>query len=146
MIPDFNSEGNLPPGVYWTTWSEIVNRFGTTLWRRRLLAGLRAALEELKRVGCKAVYLDGSFVSSKPVPGDFDGCWDEQGIDFASIDPVLLDFAGARAAQKTKFLGELFPASWDADGRGTTFLEFFQTDKGTGSRKGIVAIDLGGLT
>ena len=136
----------MPPGVYWTTWSEIVNRFGTTLRRRQLLVGLRAALEELKRVGCKAVYIDGSFVSSKPAPGDFDGCWDEQGIDFASIDPVLLDFAGARAAQKSKFLGELFPASWDADGRGTTFLEFFQTDKDSGSRKGIVAIDLGGLT
>lgn len=146
MIPDFNPGGNLPPGIHWATWDEIVNRFGNTPWRRQLLSGLQAALEELKRVGCKAVYLDGSFVSSKPVPGDFDGCWDEDGIDFALINPVLLNFTGRRAAQKAKFLGELFPASWDADGIGAPFLDFFQTDKDTGNRKGLIAIDLGGLT
>lgn len=146
MIPDFNAEGNLPPGIHWATWDEIVKRFGSTHWRRQLLAGLRAALEELKRVGCTVVYLDGSFVSSKLVPRDFDGCWEEQGIDFASIDPILLDFTGRRPAQKSKYLGELFPASWDADGRGTRFLDFFQADKATGHQKGIVAIDLGGLT
>ena len=97
-------------------------------------------------MGCSTVYLDGSFVSAKLIPGDFDACWDESGVDVASIDPVLLDFAGGRANQKAKFGGELFPASLNADGLGTLFLEFFQIDKDTGSQKGIVALDLGGLT
>ena len=42
-------------------------------------------------------------------------------------------------------MGELFPASTIADEDGFSFLEFFQTDKETGRRKGIVAIDLGEL-
>ena len=146
MIPQFNADGNLPPGIHWATWNEIANRFGTNAWRRQLLAGVRAASEELKRVGCSTIYLDGSFVSAKLIPGDFDACWDESGVDVASIDPVLLDFDGGRANQKAKFGGELFPVSQNADGLGTLFLEFFQIDKDTGSQKGIVALDLGGLT
>ena len=145
MIPHFNTEGNLPPGIHWATWDEIADRFGGTSWRRQILAGLRAALDELSRAGCQTVYLDGSFISRKSVPGDFDGCWEVDGIDFDSLDPVLLDFEGLRAAQKAKYHGELFPASDDADGRGTTFLDFFQKDKETGARKGIVALDLGGV-
>ena len=146
MIPSFNKDGNLPSGIYWTTWDEIVNRFGGTPWRRQLLSGLRAALDELKRAGCQTVYLDGSFVSDKTMPDDFDGCWEEAGIDFNSLDPVLLNFTGGRAAQKAKYGGELFPACNSADAQGSTFLEFFQIDKYTGSRKGIIALNLGGLT
>ena len=138
MVPSFNADGNLPPGIHWATWQEIVDRFGNSAWRRHLLAGLQSAVEELKRVGCSTVYLDGSFVSAKLIPGDFDACWDEDGVDFDSIDPVLLDFVGSRATQKAKFGGELFLAP--------IFLDFFQTDKDTGSQKGIVALDLGGLT
>lgn len=146
MVPPFNADGNLPAGIHSATWDEIVDRFGSTPWRNQLLAGLRSALDELKRAGCRRVYIDGSFVSAKSIPGDFDGCWEEDGIDFDLLDPVLLDFEGSRTAQKAKFRGELFPASIDADGEGTAFLTFFQTDKETGRRKGIIALDLGGLT
>jgi hypothetical protein len=102
-------------------------------------------LLELKRVGCSTAYLDGSFVSAKPVPDDFDGCWEETGIDFDDIDPVLLNFEGRREVQKAKYGGELFPANAVADGQGTVFLDFFQTDKDLGDQKGIVALKLGGL-
>ena len=145
MIPDFKPDGNLPPGVHWATWGEIFDRFGATQWRRDLLRGLRAALEALRIAGCQTVYLDGSFVSSKLVPGDFDACWEEAGMDFAVLDPVLLTFDADRAAQKAKFGGELFPASVSAGPGGSIFLEFFQSDKETGQPKGIIALDLGGL-
>ena len=145
MIPDFKPDGNLPPGVHWATWAEIFDRFGATQWRRDLLRGLRAALEALRITGCQTVYLDGSFVSSKLVPGDFDACWEEAGMDFDMLDPVLLTFDADRAAQKAKFGGELFPASVSAGPGGSIFLEFFQVDKDTGQPKGIIALDLGGL-
>ena len=45
------------------------------------------------------------------IPGDFDGCWEEAGIDFDLLDPVLLTFDPGRASQKAKYGGELFPAS-----------------------------------
>ena len=110
------------------------------------MAGLRAALDSLKAAGCKTVYLDGSFVTSKEVPNDFDACWEEAGVDPAVLDPVLLTFDPGRVTQKAKYMGELFPASAVAGGDGFSFLEFFQTDKEAGRPKGIVAIDLGGLT
>ena len=146
MIPEFEADGNLPPGVHWATWDELCNRLGTTPWRRRLLVGLRAGLENLRSAGCSTAYVDGSFVTSKPDPADFDACWDETGVDLQQLDPVLLTFAGERAAQKAKYAGEFFPSSVEAGQGQGAFLEFFQTDKDTGAQKGIVALDLGGLT
>ena len=146
MIPKLETDGNLPPGVHWATWGEICVRFGTTSWRLRLLVGLRAALQNLRSAGCQTAYLDGSFVSSKSVPRDFDGCWEETGVDLDRVDSVLLTFAGGRAAQKAKYGGELFPAAAVVGNTGGAFLDFFQTDKDAGAPKGIVALDLGGLT
>ena len=92
---------------------------------------------------CRRVYLDGSFVTAKRAPGDFDVCWDVTGVDPALLDPVLLTFDRGRAAQKSKYRGELFPAQLPNGITGLTFLEFFQIDKQTGKPKGIVVIDLG---
>ena len=146
MLPEFEADGNLPPGVHGATWEEFCDRFGTTPWRRRLLVGFRAALENLRSAGCLTAYVDGSFVSSKSAPGDYDACWEETGVDPDKLDSVLKTFAGGRAAQKAKYGGELFPAAAVAGSGGGAFLDFFQTDKDTGARKGIVALDLGGLT
>jgi hypothetical protein len=62
-----------------------------------LLIGLREALARLKAAGCRLVYLDGSFVTSKPQPEDFDACWGVTGVDVESLDPVFLDFSDSRA-------------------------------------------------
>jgi hypothetical protein len=141
-IPPFQEGGNLPPGIHDATWEEIVGRFGNTAWRCQLLAGLRRALESLRDAGCRRAYVDGSFVTAKEVPGDFDACWEAAGVDAKRLDPALLDFANARAAQKQRFHGELFPAESAADPHGTRFLDYFQRDRLTGEPKGIVALDL----
>lgn len=145
MIPSFAPTGNLPPGIHEARWDEFVGRYGFTSQRLTLLAGLKAALDSLRIAGCRRVYVDGSFVTSKTIPGDFDACWEVAGVDPDLLDPVLLTFAHQRAAQKAKYRGELFPAESAADPFGTRFLAFFQRDKRTGDPKGIVAIDLGGL-
>ncbi len=59
------------------------------------------------------MYLDGSFVSGKGDPADFDGCWDLDGVDLELLDAVLKTFDDGRRAQKEKYGGELFPAEWD---------------------------------
>lgn len=110
-----------------------------------MLDGLLDALSALRAAGCACAYIDGSFVTTKESPGDFDGCWEASGVDAGLLDRVLLDFSHPRAAQKAKFGGELFIANSAADPAGRAFLDFFQTDKTTGERKGIVAIDLGSL-
>ena len=145
MIPSFDEIGLLPPGIHWASWDEIIERFGTSIWRLRLATGVRAAIENLKNAGCQTFYVDGSFVTAKEVPNDFDACWEEVGVDPLALDPVLLTFDPGRTTQKAKYLGELFPASVIASENGFSFLEFFQVDKETGRPKGIVAIDLGGL-
>ena len=102
-------------------------------------------MENLKSAGCLTIYAAGSFVTGEEVPNDFDACRDEAGVNPLLLDLVFLIFDPSRAARKSKYPGELFPASAIASGDGSSFLEFFQTDKETGTRKGIIAIDLGDL-
>jgi len=75
-------------------------------------------------------------------PEDFDACWDLEGVDPDRLAPIFFDFSNSRAAQKTRFGGEFFPAQLPEGVTGRTFLAFFQTDRRTGRRKGIVAIRL----
>jgi hypothetical protein len=142
VIPSFDERGNLPPGIHPATWDEIVERYATNERREQLMDGLRAAINSLHAAGCSRVYLDGSFVTDKELPGDFDACWEAGSVDPDLLDPVLLDFTDRRAAQKAKFGGELFPAQLAAEPGGTAFLEFFQLARLTREPKGIIAIDL----
>ena len=144
MIPQFDSNGNLPQGIHQATWHEFIDRFGNTPHRRRLLGGMKKAIDSLRAAGCKSVYIGGSLATSKEIPADFDGCWDIEGVDPTLLDPVLLTFDSGRSVQKTKYGGELFPAQFTENGSGKTFLEFFAVDKETGDPKGIVALNLQG--
>lgn len=143
MIPAFDAGGNLPPGIHFASWDEIVNRYATNTRRRELAGGLLDALRSLKHAGCRTAYLDGSFVTKKELPGDFDACWEITGVEPGRLDPELLDFSKRRAGQKARYAGELFPAETAAEPAGTTFLDYFQRDRDTGQPKGIIAIDLG---
>jgi hypothetical protein len=142
MIPEFNHDGKLPAGIHWATWQEVQSRFGFSARRQQLLIGLRLALGALRSAGCCRVYLDGSFVTTKRDPGDYDACWDIDGVDVEALDSVFLDFLNRRTAQKNKYLGEFFPARMPEGASGKVFLEFFQTDKETGRAKGIVGLNL----
>lgn len=141
MIPAHDSSGLLPPGVHAAAWDELEVRLATTAWRRQLLDGFRRACVALAVAGCGQVWLDGSFVTTKDVPGDFDACWDASGVDSGMLDPVLLTFSNKRAAQKAKYLGELFPAAVPAASGGPLFVDFFQIDKASGDPKGIILVD-----
>ncbi len=117
MIPLFEANGNLPPGLHEATWQEFTSRFGETKHRRELLKGLYIALKALKLAGCKHAYIDGSFTTTKAVP-DFDGCWDEEGVNVELLfatEPALLQFDNKRAAQKAR-LPDDFDGCWDEEG------------------------------
>lgn len=146
MIPDLDESGLLPPGIHTAEWPEIVARFGGTGHRRALLRGLRRALEALHAAGCTTAYVDGSFVTAKASPEDYDLCWSIVGVDVNALDPVLLIFDQGRRAMKAKYMGDLFPAEVPEGVSGRVFLEFFQIDKQTGKAKGILMIDLRGLS
>jgi hypothetical protein len=145
MIPDFVNVLNspwplLPPGIHDSTLAEVYVRYVINPTRALLFEGLKKGLENLFISGCQQVFLDGSYVTAKPIPNDYEVCWDVEYVDPRLLDPVFFDFDNGRYNQKKKFLGEYFPAMLIEGVSGKPFLDFFQTDKDTGKQKGIVRL------
>ena len=141
MIPPFQPDGNLPPGIHTATWEEVTQRFGGNAQRQRLLAGLRRAIANLQDAGCRRIYLNGSFVTAKPYPNDFDACWETDGVDWDAIAPVLYDAYGVQddsQRQKAQYGGELYPVG---ERFGYGVFQFFQGDRQQ-RRKSIIAINI----
>ena len=138
MIPRSDpATGYLPPGVYHADWCEVADCFAGNSHRAHLTGGLLAACRNLAGAGCGELLLDGSFVTEKALPGDYDGAWEPVGVNPDLLDPVLLDFADRRAAMKAKYFGDLFPASFFA-APGVAYRDFFKTDR-NGIEKGMCA-------
>jgi len=145
MIPDLIDIGApwkvLPAGIHASTLEEVEQRYSTNNKRRELFKGLVRACKSLKSAGCKTFYLDGSYVTDKPSPSDYDVCWNPYHVDDKKIDPVFLDFSKKRAKQKLKYGGEFFLSTAKADGI-HFYMQYFQSDKHTGLPKGIIQINL----
>ena len=143
QIPDFLASGTLPPGIHTTTWEEFKNRYGINHKRKLQLRGLEKAIKEFEKAGCTKVYVDGSFVTNKKNPGDFDALYDLEEVNDEIIDFRLLDATPTgREKQKKYYEGEFFPAYIKAHPDGTIYLDYFQRDKKTNEPKGIVKIEL----
>ena len=141
MIPELVDVGGpwkvLPPGIHLTTINVVKAVLAVNSVRERLFDGFLQGASALAVAGCRTLYLDGSFVTEKPNPGDYDVCWDTTGVDDGKLDPVFLDFTDFRRAQKERFLGEFFPV-----GGAMCLMALFQTDKFTGAPKGILKVTL----
>ena len=73
-IPPFNQHGLLPPGIHPASMGEVVEKLGFSPKRQDLIEqGLKPMVERLKALGVRDVYLNGSFTTAKPSPGDIDG-------------------------------------------------------------------------
>jgi hypothetical protein len=146
MLMGITLKGVLSPGLHEPeSWQELDEVLGFNQHRRKLLTGLKQACYLLLEAGCATVYLNGSFITTKELPGDFDACWDPVGVDVDILDTVFWDFSNKRAAQKARFGGELFLSTSIADlDTGEDFLTFFQTDR-EGNPKGIIKLDLAKL-
>ena len=136
MMPPFDENGNLPPGVYLATLVEIGAHFAITPHRKRLFSRLRAVAENLKAANCQTLYLNGSFITNKEEPGDFDACWEPLGVN-QNLDPILLT---DRTARKGKYLGDIYPRIPELT-EGLDHLKAWQLDRDD-NIKGIIIIDL----
>lgn len=144
MSLSFQENGNLIPGIHLISIEDFENWFGYNSARKEMIQGLKLAISWLKECGCKIIYIDGSFVTTKVIPGDFDACWDANGVDLNLIKekyPLIIDFSNGRANQKFHFKGELFPAQVKATPY-DIYLNFFQADR-DGKPKGIVQLNIG---
>jgi hypothetical protein len=143
VLPKFLPNGLLPDGVHEATWEDFRERFGTNSQRRAILAGIRGAGKALARAGCRRLWVDGSFVTKKKRPSDWDGCWDSHGVKSQLLDVSFLDFSEAsRMKIKMKYQADLFPSSLVETGSGLAFVNYFQIDKKTNDPKGIVELSL----
>ena len=60
VIPEFDENGNLPPGVHFCEWEEFKERFCANYKRNRRLEGLELAMAQLKAANCRTMYINGS--------------------------------------------------------------------------------------
>ncbi len=142
-IPDFDGNGNLPPGVYHVSLAEIARRLTWNEHRQGLVSGLHRAKASLAAAGVRWLVLTGSFVTSKRAPRDIDGFWVcGPGVRREKLDPVLLDDLAPRTPMKKKYGVDLLVCWTGMEGReGQGLLRFFGRDR-EGNPRGVLLIDL----
>jgi len=73
MIPPFNDDGYLPPGIHPATLDEVAQRFGAATELRRVqMESLRWLIDLARRAGVLRIVVNGSFVTDTPEPNDVD--------------------------------------------------------------------------
>lgn len=137
--------GYLPIGLHPFAWMDFLAAFAWNSRRTFLAGGLYRALLNLKMAGCRAAIVDGSYVTAKDLPGDFDVAFDPNGMNGGLVDPVLLRHEDGRKAMKAKYFGEVFPWGHVAcAATGMIYQDFFQRDR-DGHAKGVVLLDVRAL-
>lgn len=135
MIPQFDARGYLPEGVHDASWDEFIERYAITAHRRSLAGKLALLVRHLKSVGCSAVYVDGSFVTDKEIPNDYDACWDTTRVKVEKVDRVPLDFSDAgKAAMAAKYGGDIRPGGFFHRRRSTSLIS--TSSRSTGTARG----------
>lgn len=144
MIPQFRNSGDLPIGVHVATLEEFKSRFCNNIKRRQLFDGLLLLIDDLRSIGCKVIYIDGSYTTNKRLPKDIDVCWEIGNLDVNQIElklPILFDLDPPRNMQKDKYNCDVFPSIFEAT-QDRIYLDFFQINKETQALKGIIQINL----
>jgi hypothetical protein len=147
-LPSFREDGWLPEGHHAATWPEVALRFGGVPGSRRAatlssLLRWRDAARAKRMSGL--VILDGSFISSKDAPGDFDlfFLYDAPTETLARNDPEARALTDYQACRALGFLGDVFalPASLQKFSPLLGGLDMFDFDR-RGTPKGVVEVML----
>ena len=72
---NFSENGCLVSGIHFMTWGDFYDQFSFSPRRKILIEGLGRAIDKLRHCGCSVIYIDGSFVTEKLEPNDYDACW-----------------------------------------------------------------------
>lgn len=141
MIPDFDpATGYLPQGEHAANWSDVIARFAWNTHRQHLVSGLCRLARALRDERCRLFLLDGSFVTRKEFPGDFDACCDYTGMSAIALKRLRL--MTTKEIMKAEYFGEVYAYARPvpSDDR-YTFREFFSRD-GDDVPKGLVRLNL----
>lgn len=143
FTPNLNDDGNPPPGRFPATINSIQQQFCTNAHRRQLFTNFLKAVDNLKVVGVRRIWLAGSFTTSKPKPNDIDGAWEfNKSIDIHRIDPAFLNTDAPRKEMKRKFSVDfLIVHPLLVQNSEPTILDFFSIDRNN-KKRGIYYIEL----
>jgi hypothetical protein len=129
----------MPPGIHTVTLAEVEAKFAHNVKRKYLFVGLARVVGILIEANCPEVFLDGSYITKKEEPGDYDLCFEPTGLQPTELLRVLLS---SKENRKAEYLGDIFTrlpvppyyhdhvAEWQRDGRNDDVV------------KGILRIDL----
>lgn len=133
------SEILIPKGVHIKTFADIERMFTGNEKRKELFKDFMRWAREMKEAGCETVYLDGSFITKKVNPGDFDACWEVFTPVKSPTESLLLSPSREGIEwRKKQFKGDIF-ARYDSFG---DRVAHWQKDERTDELKGIIKLDL----
>lgn len=147
-IPEFRNDGWLPEGHHRATWEEIETVFGgeTGSRRNRIIQQLLIWRNKLREKGITGLLvLNGSFVSSKKEPGDFDAifAYDEEAATIIANDRqafLLLDYTTCRNSMGCDLLA--FPRITIGTHLFAGSLDAYDKEKVTGTYKGVLEVTI----
>jgi len=105
VIPKPTDTGLLPPGIHDASIEEVADRYTYNEKRARLFAGLIEVVAILRGCNCPELFLNGSFITSKQEPGDYDLCYEPTGV---IPTPEFYEFLKNRDTTKERYLGDIF--------------------------------------
>lgn len=117
-LPDFDSDGLLPPNDYEMTLEELMDSMlvegpgeeypgWDSSWRSKLVENLGIMVEQLWGVGISEIFVNGSFVEDKDHPGDIDGYFECE----------VLEVATGRLQRELNELDQYKVWTWDPQSR-----------------------------
>jgi hypothetical protein len=127
MIPAFEDNGYLPPGIHRATLEEIEARFGTESELRRVeFESLTWLIDLVRRAGIQRLVIDGSFVTERFEPNDVDCILliaPDQPHDPAVLDEIdeglpFLDMHLAELSEFTLLVEQFFATDRDGIPKG----------------------------
>lgn len=135
----------MPEGHHDATWEEVIDRFGGPpgSQRNQVLRQLLDWKDGLKARGASGyVVLDGSFISNREDPGDFDVLVviDEHLRDSLENDIEASRLIDYSRCKKAGF--DMLPFFSNLIGQNPDFLKVWDEDDRTGVRKGVLEVAL----
>lgn len=146
-LPEFREDGWLPEGHYACSWEEVMDKFGGSAGkqRQRVTRGLLSWRDEVRAKGVSGwLLLDGSFISAKENPGDFDAMLviDEEARKILENDIEARSLLDYSECKKRGFDLLYFFAATVRDYPDLVGLDLWDRDKETGELKGVLEVEL----
>lgn len=146
-LPEFRQDGWLPDGHHNATWDDIQEKFAGAPQTPRRAVYDRLCLwrDAARQVGLTGtLILNGSFISSRPDPGDFDTVfvYDEECEDILTNDPAARQLIDLKTCNANGDDVLAFARQNMIDYPQFYQIDCFDEDSRTGVVKGVLEVDL----